>query len=329
MLRAPKSAGLEVKMWHGSARRSGVALVVTVLMFLVSGDPLSSQPTASREQLRVLVGELRRTPQDNALRERIIGLVLTIVPPPSIPQEAERYEGRAEYVFKNAKSLSNYLDAAREYENALLSAPWVANDYFNAGVAYEKGGNLAEAIRSFRLYLVAAPSAQDASDVRKRIGGLEWAMEKTERDRKEASNAEEARRREEAARQTSEAREAAATRQLVSGVYRITNSPWGRTDAYYNVHMTFAVVGGELIMKRCYDKRTMVATVPRSWTEEGYVEERRFRKTGHLAGRQFVESGSNDDTLEISPDGNTMRQPRNWVFSRVDEPKLVSPQCPQ
>jgi hypothetical protein len=50
--------------------------------------------------------------------------------------------------------------------------------YFNQGIAHEKAGKLREAKQSFEFYLLAAPNAQDAREVRKRIAGLEFAMEK-------------------------------------------------------------------------------------------------------------------------------------------------------
>jgi hypothetical protein len=45
-------------------------------------------------------------------------------------------------------------------------------------VAYEKAGNFEGAIRNFNYYLMAAPDAPDVIEVRKRIGGLKYAIEK-------------------------------------------------------------------------------------------------------------------------------------------------------
>ena len=44
-------------------------------------------------------------------------------------------------------------------------------------------GKLKEAKQSFELYLLAAPNAQDARDIRKRIAGLEYATEKAAREK--------------------------------------------------------------------------------------------------------------------------------------------------
>jgi tetratricopeptide (TPR) repeat protein len=88
--------------------------------------------------------------------------------------------GVAEYAFKYAEVNSDYSDAAKQYEKALLLAPWLAADYFNCGVAHEKAGENQEAIRSFKFYLLAAPHADDVQTVKKRIGGLQYAAQKAE-----------------------------------------------------------------------------------------------------------------------------------------------------
>ena len=63
-------------------------------------------------------------------------MALTITPKPSVPPEAIESEGAAEFAFKNAKSSADYAASARHYEKALLTAPWVAADYFNNGSVF-------------------------------------------------------------------------------------------------------------------------------------------------------------------------------------------------
>ena len=131
-----------------------------------------------QQTLNQFVADLQKNPNDTALRDKIIKHVQTMSPLPTVPLEAEKFEGRAEYAIKNAKTEADFLDAAKEYEKALLIAPWVSSYYFNQGIAFEKAGKLKEAKRSFEFYLLAVPNAQDARDVRKRIAGLEYAIEK-------------------------------------------------------------------------------------------------------------------------------------------------------
>jgi tetratricopeptide (TPR) repeat protein len=152
---------------------------VLVLFFLFGAAPAQSQ--TSQDILKQYVADLQKNHNDYALREKIIKYVQTMKPAPAIPLEAEKFEGRAEFAFKNAKSEADFLDAASEYGKALLIAPWAGPYYFNQGFAYEKAGMPAEAKRSFEFYLLAVPNAPDARDVRKRIAGLEYAAEKAAR----------------------------------------------------------------------------------------------------------------------------------------------------
>jgi tetratricopeptide (TPR) repeat protein len=138
-------------------------------------------PAASpRERLQEFTAQLRNSPDDQALREKIIALALTLDPKPATLDAVTLAEGAAEYAFKHAQSNADFADAAKQYEKALLLAPWLADDYFNCGVAHEKADENKQAIRSFSLYLLAAPTADDTQAVRKRIGGLQYAVQKAE-----------------------------------------------------------------------------------------------------------------------------------------------------
>jgi len=156
-------------------RISLTALVVFVLIFVFMFAVHAQSP---QQTLNQYINDLQKNPNDYALREKIIKHVQTMKPKPVMSTEAEKYEGRAEYAIKNAKNEADFLDAAKEYDKALLLAPWVSSYYFNQAIAYEKAGKPKEAKQSFEFYLLAAPDAQDAREVRKRIAGLEYAMEK-------------------------------------------------------------------------------------------------------------------------------------------------------
>ena len=161
------------------ARFFTVVSSVLILSFLLGANLAAS--ATPQEVLSQYVSDLQKNPNDYALREKIIKHVQAMRPAPAIPLEAEKFEGRAEFAFKNAKSEADFLDAASEYGKALLIAPWVGPYYFNQGLALEKAGKLTEAKRSFEFYLLAVPNAQDSRDVRKRIAGLEYAAEKAAR----------------------------------------------------------------------------------------------------------------------------------------------------
>lgn len=151
---------------------------VAFMAFVFSLLAAIAYSQSPREELKQLTAQLQSNPSDTALREKIIKLAQALKPAPAIPQESERFDGRGEYAFKSAKTVADYLLAAQEFEKASNAAPWIASHYYNLGTAYEKAQRPNEAKRNFELYLLAAPDAQDAREVRRRISGLEFAIEK-------------------------------------------------------------------------------------------------------------------------------------------------------
>lgn len=158
--------------------RSFVGVILFAGMFFAL-LPAQAQAGTSQETLQQYVADLQKNPGDQALREKIIKLAQEMKPRPTTLAEAENFSDRAEYAAKNAKSEADFADAAKEYEKALLVAPWVAEYYFNLGIVQEKANLLQKAANSLKLYLSAEPNAKDSRDVRKRIAGLEYASEKT------------------------------------------------------------------------------------------------------------------------------------------------------
>ncbi len=203
----------------------GFCLIPLLLALAVTFVPAQDTRTADpRDQFQQLTTQLQQSPDDQALREKIIALALTMNPKPATPDASIMAEGAAEYAFKNAKVTSDYSDAAKQYEKALVLAPWVAADYFNCGVAHEKAGENKEAIRSFNLYLLAAPNADDALAVKKRIGGLQYAAQKAQDAASDQASA--------AARQVAAERQQAQVAQetfapLNGGVWKSNVDRWG------------------------------------------------------------------------------------------------------
>ena len=115
---------------------------------------------------------------DQSLREKILKLVKRIHPPPAIPEMALRHLGRGQAVLELDKEPKNYRKAIIEFEKAVDLAPWLAIGYYNLGMVQEKAGHLSEAAQSFRWYLKAAPSAANAREVRTKMYGLEFKLER-------------------------------------------------------------------------------------------------------------------------------------------------------
>lgn len=131
-----------------------------------------------REQLKQMVGQLQQNPDDDALREKIIKLAPTLKPSPAVPDTAVAFEGRAQFAFKSAKSEGDYLAAAQEYEKAVAAAPWVLGYYTDLCTIYEKAGKFEDAKRHCGFYLIGLTDPAQVTDVKRRIAGLEFGIEK-------------------------------------------------------------------------------------------------------------------------------------------------------
>ncbi len=115
--------------------------------------------------------------EDQSFREKIIDLARKINPPPAIPKEAERHLALGTSIAKKAKTTGEIGQAREEFEQAVKLAPWWADASYNLGMAQVILGLHGEAIRNFKLYLLAAPNAPDAGDVRAKIFKLEMESE--------------------------------------------------------------------------------------------------------------------------------------------------------
>lgn len=144
-----------------------------------------------REQLSQYVTQLQANPSDDALRTKIIQLAQQIQPPPATPPEADELAGRAQYIFEHASSPDDLLIAADAFEKVALVVPWLPDYYFDAAVAYEKANHPAEALKNYKLSLLAyPPDSPDAKKVREKVGALSYVLEQQQA----AAQAEQARR---------------------------------------------------------------------------------------------------------------------------------------
>jgi len=162
---------------------SKLITVVSMLLALAAGAYAQSP----REQLKQMTEQLQKTPTDNALREKIIKLARTMKPSPALPDAAIAFEGRAQFAFKSAKSEGDYFAAAQEYEKAIAVAPWVPGYYADLCTIYEKAGKFEDAKRHCEFYLVGLASPAQKTDVKRRIAGLEFGIEKAATEKRRAA----------------------------------------------------------------------------------------------------------------------------------------------
>ncbi len=160
---------------------------VFVLFIFVSPAAQSASP---REQLQQMVQQLQSNPSDQALREQIIKQAQTVKPAPAIPEETERRMARGTAALKDAKSSADFEAAAREFEQAARAAPWFADAYYQLGMARSKAEDYAGAAGAFKLYLLAAPTAKNAKDVKTLMYEMEYKSEKVGKEKAEKQAAE-------------------------------------------------------------------------------------------------------------------------------------------
>ncbi len=160
-----------------------------MLFAIALASGLFSVTYCQGQDLAQLTAQLQKTPTDNALREKIIKLAATMKPAPTVPDEAIKYEGRAQFAFKNAKSESDYISAANEYEKAVAAAPWVPGYYSDLCTIYEKANKYEDAKRNCGFYLVSLTDTNEITDLKRRIAGLDYGIEQAQKAKAQAEAA--------------------------------------------------------------------------------------------------------------------------------------------
>jgi tetratricopeptide (TPR) repeat protein len=129
------------------------------------------------EQFDQMVQQLQKTPDDNALREKIINFTHMQNPVPAVPEDARRYLARGIAAVQNAKASVDFKLALPEFQNATNVAPWWPIAYFNLALVQEKLGDFKGAIANYHFYLLIDPNARDAEKVRTHGYELEYLAE--------------------------------------------------------------------------------------------------------------------------------------------------------
>ena len=85
---------------------------------------------------------------------------------------------RSKAAVKESQDFESYDLAANEMMQAIGVAPWWSTAYYNLALLQEKQGYVDDAMRNFKLYVLANPNAPDARGVQDRIYALEMRLEK-------------------------------------------------------------------------------------------------------------------------------------------------------
>jgi len=153
----------------------GAQFAVLMLIGVANAQPPSND-------LKQLVEQLQKTPDDSALRGQIIALASKAKHAPVVPDEAHRHLERGIAAFEVARSPEDFNLAIAEFQSAANVAPWWPDAYFNLAKAQEKTQDFKGAIGNYQFYLLAAPGAKDAEAVRTQSYKLEFLAERKAKD---------------------------------------------------------------------------------------------------------------------------------------------------
>lgn len=95
----------------------------------------------------------------------------------SSSEKAQKHFDRGMAIIEYTESPEDYKLAIKEFEEAVRLAPDWPLAYYNLGLVQEAVGKFTEAILSFRSYLLLAPDAEDAGEVKSQINKLEYRAE--------------------------------------------------------------------------------------------------------------------------------------------------------
>jgi hypothetical protein len=151
-----------------------IVLLLLLSCFFVQAQENDSLNTALKKHLE----KLRKHPDDQALRETIIKLVLNMKTQPAIPKEVELLKSKAVAASQNVTDRKRLLESVKAYDDVVLAAPWLAESYYNLAKAQAAAFQTREAISNYKLYLMAAPNASDQKEVLAKIAELEYFVAK-------------------------------------------------------------------------------------------------------------------------------------------------------
>jgi tetratricopeptide (TPR) repeat protein len=154
-------------------KNNAVVLLLITMLVAASAAVFAAEKGGSLETLRQYVADLKKNPENAALREKTIKYAQTFKQKPPVPEDYERHLSRGTTYLKLATDSDGYVKAMEELRAAVAVAPWLAEGYENLAQAQEKAGLFAEAIQSLNFTLLADPSTKNARDIKNHTYELE------------------------------------------------------------------------------------------------------------------------------------------------------------
>ena len=150
------------------------SVVVACTLFALAGTAsFPARAQATRDEFQRLTSQLQQTPNDTALREKVIKLAQTLQPAPAVPEEARKPFVMGATVLKKAGGPADAAKAVELFTTAINIAPWFADAYYNRAVARETAGQFEAAMADLKQYLVFKLSDQERREAQDKIYALE------------------------------------------------------------------------------------------------------------------------------------------------------------
>ena len=248
-----------------------------------------------QEQLKQMVEQLQKNPSDDSLRQKIISQAQTLRPAPSVPDEAERRMVRGAVAFKSAKSLGDFQEAAKEFEQATLVAPWYGDAYFNLGLAQDKAEDYQASLRSLKYAQLASP---ENKEIKTLIYEVEYRNEKAHSPEVVAAR-----------HVQSEQEKDAALLKSLDGAVFVWRNDYGRNMTGDVQDISFRINGDQITMY--YEYISVGSVARRDGNYVGQIEQHATSRIT-LTNRRFKYATSAQNMVieyEIAPDGRSITVP--------------------
>lgn len=149
--------------------KTRIAPAILLAAALACSFASQAQTATPQQVLQQYVSDLQRSPDDIALREKIIRHVRSMKRAPAIPEDARRYFVEGNALLKAAKEEKGYELAIVAYRQCLLIAPWWPEANYNFAVALELANRFDSAVNALKLYIATDPGEDEARKAQDRI----------------------------------------------------------------------------------------------------------------------------------------------------------------
>ncbi len=153
------------------------AIILVLPLFLLA---ISNAYADQAKTLNQLLADLAKTEAHSAAEYRQMQKILETAryrDHVSVPEAARRHMARGEAAVELAKDGGGYTAAIKEFKAATRAAPWFAAAHYNLGIVQNEARQFDHAIKSLKLYLLAAPDAEDRDATQALIYKMEFRKE--------------------------------------------------------------------------------------------------------------------------------------------------------